>query len=335
VAVAGVPVARKDHATCMARFAQNCLEKMDEIVRDLESHFGPDTSDLCMRIGLHSGPVTAGVLRGDKGRFQLFGDTMNTASRMESTGVPRKIQVSKETASLLEAARKSKWITPREEKVFAKGKGEMQTYFLAIKDESRRSGNSEVISAETWNSTSASTNDEEIPALKPAGSNRSSFVAARNSRLIEWNVDILSKLLKQVVARREIRQKFFDSVSKAKKHYVAKVAKGSRPIDEVVDVLSLPHFDEEAIKYQVDPESISLSNAALSQLNEFVARIAALYNANPFHNFEHASHGKPIADLMEFFKPVLLTFCLTSIFSLSNCSYVVSYQAVRKNCQSN
>ena len=38
----------------------------------------PDTAELGMRIGLHSGPVTAGVLRGEKGRFQLFGDTMNT-----------------------------------------------------------------------------------------------------------------------------------------------------------------------------------------------------------------------------------------------------------------
>lgn len=79
VAVAGLPEPRKDHAVIMARFATDCIYRMQKIVKALETTLGPDTGDLAMRIGLHSGQVTAGVLRGDKGRFQLFGDTMNTA----------------------------------------------------------------------------------------------------------------------------------------------------------------------------------------------------------------------------------------------------------------
>jgi len=52
------------------------MAKMAVMVKQLEVTLGPDTGDLNVRMGLHSGPVTAGVLRGDKSRFQLFGDTV-------------------------------------------------------------------------------------------------------------------------------------------------------------------------------------------------------------------------------------------------------------------
>ena len=78
VAVSGLPLPRKDHAAVMCKFANDCSKKMKVLVRKLETTLGPETADLGLRVGLHSGPVTAGVLRGEKGRFQLFGDTMNT-----------------------------------------------------------------------------------------------------------------------------------------------------------------------------------------------------------------------------------------------------------------
>jgi class 3 adenylate cyclase len=76
VAVCGLPDPRKKHAVVMAKFAVDCIAAMSLTVKNLVLELGPDTSELKLRVGLHSGPVVAGVLRGDRSRFQLFGDTV-------------------------------------------------------------------------------------------------------------------------------------------------------------------------------------------------------------------------------------------------------------------
>lgn len=80
VAVTGLPHAQADHHLRMVRFSRHALQKMSVLTREMEVTLGPDTTNLGFRIGLNSGPVTAGVLRGEKSRFQLFGDTVNTVS---------------------------------------------------------------------------------------------------------------------------------------------------------------------------------------------------------------------------------------------------------------
>ena len=75
MAATGLPDPQPTHAVILARFAAECMAKTTEIVRELEPQLGPGTGDLQIRMGLHSGPVTAGVLMGDRARFQLFGDT--------------------------------------------------------------------------------------------------------------------------------------------------------------------------------------------------------------------------------------------------------------------
>jgi class 3 adenylate cyclase len=78
--------------------------------------------------------VTAGALRGDKSRFQLFGDAMNTTARIETTGEPNHIHISTDTAKQIMNAGKEHWMTPRADKVVAKGKGEMTTYWLNLRE---------------------------------------------------------------------------------------------------------------------------------------------------------------------------------------------------------
>lgn len=57
-------------------------------------------------------------------------------------------------------------------------------------------------------------------------------------------------------------------------------------LNEVVEILSLPHFDDDVFKKHVDPSTIQIPNKVMDQLTGFVRQIAALYKNNPFHNFE-------------------------------------------------
>ena len=202
VAVAGLPTPRRDHYIAMTRFAGDCLSKMSVLTRQLEVELGPDTADLGIRIGVHSGPVTAGVLRGERARFQLFGDTVNTTSRLESTSEVNRIQISKETADLLEAAGKGHWCKPREDMVVAKGKGELQTYWLNnIKTGGARSIVSFVSAPKEHLGTSAEAeNSFEINSGRSANSIHK--VDKKLERLVNWNVEVLASFLKQIKERR-------------------------------------------------------------------------------------------------------------------------------------
>jgi class 3 adenylate cyclase len=190
VAVCGLPVPRKDHAVVMARFARDCTKMANKITRKLEVTLGPDTADLVFRTGLHSGPVTGGVLRGKNARFQLFGDTMNTASRMESTGARNRVQVSTKTAELIVAGGKSHWVTPREEKVTAKGKGELQTFWLTMHSHGTVPGRKSSIGGSQSTESSDASDDDVKPINDTLG------------RLIDWNVAVLSRSLVAVIKQR-------------------------------------------------------------------------------------------------------------------------------------
>ena len=188
VAVTGLPEPQSNHAVIMARFAWDSFLRLQEVVKELEVSLGPDTGDLGMRFGLHSGPVTAGVLKGDRARFQLFGDTVNTAARMESTGIRNQIQISSTTAELLIAAGKQHWVNPRKDAVKAKGKGVLKTFWLCPV----RKGASSATGSDTDPSSSVDSG---------AVSRRASTeLAMRNDRRVDWMVEILLDHIRKIVS---------------------------------------------------------------------------------------------------------------------------------------
>jgi class 3 adenylate cyclase len=134
VAVTGLPDPQPLHAVIMTEFAVECLQQIKQVIKKIGQKLGAGTQDLSMRFGLHSGPVTAGVLRGDRSRFQLFGETVNIASHIEHTGVRDRIHVSSATAGYLIDAGKGSWLRRRADSVMAEGGGWIQTYWIEMED---------------------------------------------------------------------------------------------------------------------------------------------------------------------------------------------------------
>ena len=117
--VGGVPITRPDHAEAIAEMALDMLGKIPQFSF-------PGQRPLTLRIGIATGPVVAGVIGLRKFVYDLWGDTVNVASRMESSGEPGRIQVA---AATYEVLRDRYRFEPRG-KIPIKGKGLLATYFL-------------------------------------------------------------------------------------------------------------------------------------------------------------------------------------------------------------
>jgi class 3 adenylate cyclase len=118
LAVAGVPGARADHADAAARFALAVLDEVEQIGNERGTR-------LSLRIGMDCGPVVAGVIGWHKFSYDVWGDTVNTASRMESHGEAGRVQLTERAAKLLSGH----GLEARGE-IEVKGKGPMRTWWL-------------------------------------------------------------------------------------------------------------------------------------------------------------------------------------------------------------
>jgi guanylate cyclase len=116
---AGVPSPRPDHARVLALMALDMVDAMR--TSDEVGHLG-----LELRIGINSGPVVAGVIGRKRFLYDLWGDAVNTASRMESSGTAGRIQITRATHDLIE----DEFVCEARGTISVKGKGEMETWYL-------------------------------------------------------------------------------------------------------------------------------------------------------------------------------------------------------------
>jgi PAS domain S-box-containing protein len=123
LAVGGLPNPRADHAEAIANMALDIQQEINQF-RTYEGHA------IAVRLGINTGSVIAGVIGKKKFTYDLWGDTVNIANRMESHGIPGKIQVTESTYQCL----KDKYQFERRGIVDVKGKGEMPTYWLLRKN---------------------------------------------------------------------------------------------------------------------------------------------------------------------------------------------------------
>eukprot|EP00980_Cylindrotheca_fusiformis_P009111 scaffold1976_cov86-Cylindrotheca_fusiformis.AAC.1 len=233
-----------------------------------------------------SGQVTAGVLRGERSRFQLFGDTMNTAARMEQTGEPHRIHLSRISADLLTEAGLGRWITPRSSKVFVKGKGQMQTYWLrTTKARKLKPAGSDMNTVAETEETDEESETSECSNLSLSVDRDQGMT--KIERLVEWNVEVLGKLLQQVIASRGGMVNDIEYLSRAERSIGRD---GGTVLDEFTPIIPLKRFDVGDLRARRRPSSIDIGDEAKSQLRSYLSEIAGMYRENAFHNFQHASH---------------------------------------------
>lgn len=115
----GVPRPRPDHAQALAHMAL-------EMRTFIQTNAACRERELNFRIGINSGPVVAGVIGRKKFIYDLWGDAVNTASRMESHGTPGCIQITRETYELI----KDEFVCEPRGTIPVKGKGDMETWYL-------------------------------------------------------------------------------------------------------------------------------------------------------------------------------------------------------------
>mmetsp|Transcript_46094 Transcript_46094/g.112589 ORF Transcript_46094/g.112589 Transcript_46094/m.112589 type:complete len:201 (+) Transcript_46094:3423-4025(+) len=198
---------------------------------------------------------------------------------MESTGSPNRIQVSAAFAEHMKKANRSHWISQREDLVDVKGKGSLQTYWLQFKGDNKGlmgETESEPTFTDEVSSDMFAHKEFKDQITRVAGGTETDEgqLSQKVERLVGWNVDILTAILKQIVAQRESN----GTVTESDKR-LAQIENEAKdvPLDEVHEIITLPDFRRGR---QCDPATIRIDEKVVEQLHTFILKIARMYQQN-------------------------------------------------------
>lgn len=220
---------------------------------------------------------------------------MNTAARIESTGKQGCIHVSQETADQIKKSGKGHWLRERADKITAKGKGELTTFWLSLIEESTTGGDrqDEMDNLGALSRESSKTHVLSFYTLPRSKCGKE--LCAKTQRLVEWNVDVLHHMLRQIAATREAMD-IHQIASSASRMWDSEKNghEGSDSphmvLDEVQEVICLPEFSSKVAKVVAQATEAPVPPEAVRQLHDYVSKLASMYHDNPFHSFEHARY---------------------------------------------
>lgn len=156
----------------------------------------------------------------------------------------------------MRSAGHEEWLEPRHDEVKVKGKGLMRTYFL-------KTGMGTFSTAESDSCTPSQAGSETLAT---------DAEVCKMERLVEWNCEVLSDLLKKIVARNRRKGKRMSQIQTQ-----ASFLGRTDVLDEVKEIIPLPEFDPTIGRNLVDPKNVMLDKDVIEQLHRLISKIGSLY----------------------------------------------------------